>query len=245
MSAAAPTGAESDLVPVRPRHLRAEATDAGCARRTWFELRGRRGMWQSRSRFDVVNRLRADIALAHTDLRVATLADFPVPSDLGPEAAAVHQGGARGYTQMFRARAARTEPFGPDPTADFHELGIRLLGPPGTALRREDGTPELLQISLRNEAVRLPEHIEVLAARAARWCDDDRLVLVLADLLAFDMVEVPLADAGLVDAGRDQLARISAWARETSDDEHGPRATPGRDCAGCPFIPLCDEVRAQ
>lgn len=247
----APSGAEPELVPLRPRHLRAVTSaeiidpDGGCALRIWFELRGRRGQWHNRHRFDVVNRLRADIALAHTDLRVATLADFPVPNDLGPEAVTVHQAAARGYTQLFAARAARTEPFEPDPTSEFDELGVRMVWPPGIALRRDDGTPELLDISLRNDAVRVPDHIEVLAARAARWCDDDRLVLVLADLLAFDAVEVPLADPGLVQAGRERIERVAEWACRTRDDDRMPDASPGRDCSGCSFIPSCDAVNAQ
>lgn len=229
-----------ELVGIRPRHLRDHAET--CWFRRWCEVRGRRGEWIPGGRYDVANRIREDVTLAHTELRTATLGDFPLPDDLVTESQQVYAAAARGYVGLFGDRPARVDDVDRSVLGDFAEFGVRLLDPLGIALRTPDGSHELLRLQIRGERPSLPDDLTVLAARAARWAGAAPVRTIAADLLAFDFVEVVLDDPALVAAGEARIAQLARDALDLAERDE-PTPTPGSDCRDCKYLPACPAFR--
>ena len=236
MQREAPDAAPSKVTAA---HLR--RADRTCARRLSLDQQEQRGNRPSSRRFEVANRLTADVRLAHTEGGTPDDRAFVVPTDLVPEQQRLYAAGARGYLACFGDRPARLLPA--DTWATEHpDLGVRLVGDLGIALERPDGGRELrvLRLDGRSGRDRLDEvEVTVAVLRAAPFAGD-RFELVAADLLtasatrlAVDVVaELPAARAWLVE-------RLGVLRDRTRRAE----PTVGADCQGCPFVAGCPPHR--
>jgi hypothetical protein len=218
------------------RHLRSD--DFNCARRIALEMEPGRDRakpnWGAKSGFELANRIQSDATNAHAELRGATAADFPRPSDLTPEEQAVYGAAAAGYVALF------PEPVVHDDTGNEWEtpvpaLEIRFVGRAGIPCRDAAGTAHLRVLQVDARAPQLsPSQLHFLALRTEGWADE--VVVDVAALLAAER-RAPVAITGAVRAD----ARSWAEARLTLLRSRLAAAAPrmGRDCLGCPFVAGC------
>jgi hypothetical protein len=227
---------EDELPKVTLAHLRRAETM--CRRKLAREHAGLRGRWNPSPRFAVSNRLVEDARLAHAELRAARPTDFPPPNDLLPEQQLVYLAAAGGYVAFFDARPARAVSVDAWET-ELPGLGVRLVGSLGLALETADGAPELRMLKLGVAGSRpLIDDAErrVIVVRSAAWVGARPLRLVMADLLAGEIVEEVLDVAAALPEALDWVETRVTVVKERALD---PVPKAGADCHGCAYVPGC------
>lgn len=216
------------------RHLR--AGDDACARRIAREVVQQRTTVRNRSStraFDLAARIIADIAVAHTELRSATIADFPNPTDLSLEERRVHRAAALGYLARF------DEPFVVDSLADEWETadsatGHRWIARVPLAGHDATGTARIRHLLVDGRPEIDAPTLFMLALRTDGWADD--VLVDVGALLSADRGTPLVIDKRCRDEAR-------AWARERAAHclaiADAGRARAGRDCLGCAFVAGC------
>jgi len=225
---------EPDAPRFTLRHLR--NADDTCARRLAREVVQQRSTVRNRSStraFDVNARIVADIAVAHSELRAAGIADFPTPTDLSLEERHVHRAAAHGYLARF------DEPFVIDPLADEWESidpdsGHRWIARVPLAGRDASGKARVRHLMLDGKAEIDAPTLFMLALRTDGWADD--VLVDVGTLLTADRNAPLVIDAQCRDEAR-------SWARDRAvrclEVADGARPRAGRDCLGCPFVAGC------
>jgi hypothetical protein len=227
---------DDELGRVTLAHLR--GADSMCRRKLAREHAGLRGRWNPAPRYAVSNRLVEDARVAHAELRVARATDFPTPNDLLPEQQRVYRAAAGGYVAFFGARPAQAVTVDVWET-ELPDLAVRLVGPLGLALETADRSPELRLLRFGVAGSRpLIDDTErrVVVVRSAAWVGARPLRLVVADLLAGELVEEQLDVAAALSEALDWVAARVAVVKERVVD---PVPKAGSDCRGCGFIPGC------
>ncbi len=233
-----PTTSPDEPPRVTARHLR--RPDSICPLRLAKERSGKRGARSPSAGYEVSNRMTADARQAHTEMRVATEADFPVPDDLTVEQQRVYATSASWYLALFGATAACVADVDEWSTTD-EPTGTVLVGQVGIAVDCADGRAQLRSLSV-SRSPRPPDQVGRAFAlvRLASWARGRPVEVVWADLVSGRVdVDVVDVESGLPRA-RDLLApRIDLLAAHADD----PRPWPGQDCADCRFIAECGAHR--
>jgi hypothetical protein len=227
---------DDELGRVTLAHLR--RAEAMCRRRLAREHAGLRGRWNPSPRFAVANRLVEDARVAHAELRAPRAADFPPPVDLFAEQQRVYAAAAGGYVALFGDRPAVAVAVDAWET-ELPDLEVRLVGSLGLALETADGSPELRSLRLGVAGNRpLIDDVErrVLIVRSAAWVGAAPLRIVVADLLAGEVVEEELDVAAALPEALEWIEARVAVVRERAVD---PVPKAGAECRGCPFVPGC------
>ncbi len=206
-----------------------------CGARARRRLDGNKGRYVTSARHNVAARIRQDVALAHSELRVATASDFPDPTDLLPEQRALYAAAANGYLTLFSEVAART--IDVELFRDLDDLGVQFRANPGVVLELSDGTLQVRSLRLNSRVPTITD--TAVWPLALLWHDRfdvTELHFVAADLLALETVSHTINFTTHTDAAMawctSSLANLRALAA------HG-RVETGSECGDCPFIWNC------
>ena len=225
-----------EFASIAPSVLR---RDPECGFRAARVLAGSNGKAKlADARWAVEQRLRGDITLAHSELRVATEHNFSEPIDLLPEQRAVYRAAARGYLTLFADTPVRSVEI--TKQRFLPELQVRFVANPGIALEHADGTLELRTVRTSG---RTPEIDGVAVHTAALLFGNDTgaprrsiVRLVAADLLALDVSSLD------VDPDHERPAAVE-WVEQRltrwQTVAEGGRVVAGSDCSSCTFIWDC------
>jgi len=219
---------------VTAAHLR--QTRSLCSLRLAKERSGKRGDRGPQRGFEVSNRIAGDARQAHSEMRVATMADFPLPRDLTVEQRAVYSAAAAWYVALFAGSPACTADVDEWSTADA-ETGTLLVGHVGLAVDCADGRAEVRTLAVSRNP-RPPDDVSRSFAlvRLSRWIGDRPVDLVWADLVS-GHVESETIDAP---SGLEQARGLLAPRLSAIEDHVGlQRPRPGQDCARCRFVAEC------
>ncbi len=220
------------------RHLR--RTASLCPSRLAKEVAGKRGQRSRGLGFEVANRIVAAARQAHSEMRVATGADFPPPSDLTVEQQRVYAASATWYLALFGATAACAADVDEWSTTD-EATGTVFVGQVGIALDCADGRAQLRSLSVSRNP-RPPDHVGRAFAlmRIASWAGERPVELVWADLVS-GRIDTEVVDVRAdLPSARDLLTQRLALLADPATD---PRPRPGQDCADCRFIAECEAHR--
>lgn len=229
------TGAtEEDTPRVTAAHLR--RADSLCALRLAKEHANKRGQRGPGVGFAVSNRIVDDARQAHSEMRVATTADFPVPTDLEMEQQRVYSAAAAWYVDLFGASPALAADIDDWATEDA-EHGVLLSGQVGIAVDDAAGRPELRRLSVDRYPTTLDRVGHAFALlRVASWVGDRTLTIVSADLVGGRTASATVDPREDLPAARSLLLeRLTVIRARTAN----PRPEPGQDCASCRFIAEC------
>jgi hypothetical protein len=224
---------DEELRRVTPALLR--RAEHMCPRRLKHEYEsGRKLNKHSDARFEVTNRVTEDARLAHAEMGTPRPEAFVDPSDVEPEQRALYRAGAIGYLRMFGADSVVAEDIGR--STDDAELGVRLSGTPGLAVRHADARAEVRVLRLGATGALVDDvDIKFTVLRAGEWAGA-ALDITAVDLLDCRRVVCSLDVGEELPVTRAWLARRVA-AIEDRGDRH--RAIAGADCRGCTCIPGC------
>ena len=231
-----PVDGDDELRRVTPALLR--RADRMCPRRLKHEYEsGRKLNRHSDARFEVTNRVTEDARLAHAELGPPRSEAFVDPSDVEPEQRALYRAGAAGYLRMFGEDAVVADDIGR--STDESDLGVRLSGTPGLAVKHADGHAEVRVLRVGAPTSLLDDvDVKFTVLRASEWAG------ATLDITAVDLLDCRSVACSLrVD---DELPAARAWLAEriatieTRADRDKPRA--GIDCRGCTCIPGCPAV---
>lgn len=229
------TGATDDDTPrVTAAHLR--RAGSLCALRLAKEHANKRGQRGPGVGFAVSNRIVGDARQAHSEMRVATADDFPVPTDLEMEQQRVYSAAAAWYVELFGSTPTLAADVDDWSTAD-DEHGVLLSGQVGIAVDDASGRAELRRLSVdRNpRPLDLPGRAFTVL-RLASWIGNRPLTLVSADLVGGQTVTEVVDPRAALPEARTLLADTLDVIRARTAR---PRPEPGQDCASCRFIAEC------
>lgn len=230
---------DNELRRVTPAILR--QAEHMCPRRLKHEFEsGSKLNRYSDARFEVSNRLTEDARLAHAELRRPRAEAFVDPTDIEPEQQALYRAGAKGYLKLFGDGIVVSHDIGR--STDESEIGVRLSGTPGLAVKDANGRAEIRVLRIGSPNTRLDEvDISFTLLRAGAWAGDT-LDVVVADVLALDSTTYNVrVDADTASARTWLTERIATI--EARVDRSKPRA--GADCRSCTCIPGCPALTAS
>jgi hypothetical protein len=206
-----------------------------CGERLRRRLNGNPGQFLGGARHSVLARLRGDITLAHSEMRVPTGADFPAPLDLLPEQVRLHEAATRGYLALFSELPARALEW--EGSRELPEYGVHFRMNPGIVLRCGDDTHQLRRIQASGRVPSIDQSL--LYSLAILWqhnLSGITLQVVVADVVALEMQSVELSvDAIIGDAHAWFGNRVSELRSVAA---LGKTAT-GNECADCQYVWDC------
>ncbi len=211
-----------------------------CGERLRRRLSGSKGQFIAGARHSVLARLRADIALAHTELRHPSPNDFPDPVDLLPEQVRHYGAASRGYLALFGDRAAKALDW--ERARELPELGVHFKATPGIMLQRSDETLELRRVQASSRVPNIDQ--SALHSLAILWEHNLRGVtvqLVAADVVALEVQTVELCVDDIIDDAhlwfRTRVEELRSIAAQS-------KVVTGNECADCPYVWDCPAHRS-
>jgi hypothetical protein len=226
---------DDDLLQISPSHLR--KAESMCRRKLAHMVRGgkKRGNKVADMRFAVSNRIEEDASLAHAQIDTVRAEAFVEPSELEPEQRALYRAARKGYLDVFGAEPAVVVKL--EGATQIRDLNVELLGSPGLAVERADGTGEIrkLRVGARPTLDAVDVHFTLL--RTETWATES-MEIVSVDLISLaDDRHSPDLAAGRAEAREWLATRVEVIESLAKD----ARARAGSDCLGCPFIAGCSE----
>jgi hypothetical protein len=226
---------DDDLLQISPSHLR--KAESMCRRKLAHEVRGgkKRANKVADMRFAVSNRIEADAALAHTVIESVRAEAFVEPIELEPEQVALYRAARKGYLAVFGAEPAVTVKL--ERTTQLPDLGIELVGNPGLAVERADGTGELRRLRVGGRPALDAVDVHFTLLRTEAW-ETKSMEIISVDLISLvDDRHSPNLGIDRAES-HEWLATRAETIQMLAGDE---RARAGSDCLGCPFIAGCSE----
>jgi hypothetical protein len=212
------------------------AREPECGERIARTLEGARGDGPANARWSVAQRIRGDVRLAHTEMRVPLASHFPNPTDLRTEQQTQYRAAANGYLELFGDRAACVIDVGRSERT-FPELGIRLAAAVGILLRTVTGDLELRKLDVSDRPARVDDSLAFAVALLAEdWRGAERVHVISSDLLALDIADTWVDCSALAPQAAEWLAGRVATLRERADER---RVIAGGDCSMCSHIWNC------
>ena len=206
-----------------------------CGEQLRRRLDGVTGQYIVTQRFQVASRLFGDIALAHSELRCATTADFPTPNELFAEQQHVYRAAANGYLALFGSVEAVA--LDPPRSRSFPEHGIEFRAPKPLVVELADGATQIRTLQLRSGVPTLND--ATIMSFALVWHDTftaSSIEYVVADLLALE-VRTAMIDLS------ELRERAESWFEERLEHVRSvaaeSRPVTGADCADCRYIWNC------
>jgi hypothetical protein len=230
---------DDELRRVTPALLR--RAEQMCPRRLKHEYEsGKKLNRHSDARFEVSNRVSEDARLAHAEMVAPRPEAFVDPSDVEPEQRALYRAAATGYLRMFGVDAVLAEDIGR--STDEPELGVRLSGTPGLAVKHADGHAEVRVLRIGSSGSLLDDtDIRFTLLRAGAWAGA-ALDITAVDLLDCRQIACTLDVEAELPGARSWLAeRITVIEGRVDRD----RPVAGIDCRGCTCIPGCPALTAS
>jgi hypothetical protein len=191
-----------------------------------------------RGRYAVRGRLEADARVAHTEMRCATDADFPTPTDLFSEQQRAYRAAASAYVTLFATRPGRRDDVVGWST-ERGDLGVQLVSSPGVALETADGV-ELRVLGLT--ARRLDSDELRMARIRLRGTGIPSARYVRADLLGATLEETSI-DVKATEAEDEEWLRPRVAALLRRAAARAPQV--GSDCRDCLFVASCPPMRGE
>jgi len=216
-----------------------------CARRLRKEHTNTRSNQSSNGRWRVSNRVTEEIRLAHTDLCAPGRARFDgTADDLTPEQRSVYELATGWYVTLFTrpVRVVDEDRWGTDLPGD-----LRLVGQGGLAFTDSDGGAEIRLLSLdarpaSEGGLATRPGVRFALLRRGEWLRERSVRVAVADLVrgTYDeaVIDTPAVMPEITDWLAGRLAVIQA--RVAQGD-----ATPGLQCAWCPYIAGCPPMTGR
>lgn len=216
-----------------------------CGRRLKLEHGNVRSNFSANGRWRVSNRVTEEIRLAHTELAAPSSHRFDAAAgDLTPEQRQVYELATRWYVTLFArpVRVVDEDQWGTDIPGD-----LRLVGPAGLAFTDADAQPEIRLLRFDSRPAPPAALVDTPAVRFAllrrtEWLDGRTVRIAVADLIRGTYEEGDIDTATAMPEINDWLATRLDVIR---DCVATPTATPGLECAWCPYIAGCPPMSGR